>query len=370
MPDTMNGQNINRNGTQDVIYSVFVSSVYKELVLQRNQVIEYVLNSGKLPICMEHFTANGLSYILRLIDRSDFVVLLLGKEYGSCDKDTGKSITQLEYEYAQQKKKHILTLACNGLGQCAAQCKNDPVVYETLSESHRKQVDFYNEISGFVREINETVLLQDVLVQYFANVDYHGLGWVKQSQTTAAQLQMWQEQHKAFHLDGTWYHAMTSDVDKKYIRIGTVKIAQQFEPESYTSLHFSATNYGVADVNFAEQAIIANKYQATTWHGDFTLKDDGNIMGIFNAHRNFEGDFNGELVGNGDRYGIIFLSVDNELNQEDMLLQGHFHDVTPSPKKGNIYLFRTEKNRFDYLLATRREILLQLHPEIADPLNE
>ncbi len=347
----------------DVIYSVFVSSVFLELANQRNQVIEYILNSGNLPICMEHFTASDFGYIKRLIDRSDFVILLLGREYGSCDPESGKSITQLEYEYAKKEQKRILPLVFNGLGQLAKQCGTHPEMYHNLSEPERKQVEFYNQISGFVREINETVLLQDVLVQYFANAVYQGVGWVRQSQMPAVQLQAWRKDHIAFELSGTWYHAMTSDVDKKYIRIGTVEISQRFEPDAYTALHLRGTNYGVSDVDFAQQKFRVKRTQKTTWSGEFTLNEEGSIIGIYNAHRNFEGDFNGEIVGQGDRYGIIFLTVDIDLNQEDMLLQGHFHDVTPSPKKGNIYLFRLESDRFAYLKETRRDLLKKIHQD-------
>lgn len=55
---------------------------------------------------MEYFPAANeeqFAVIKRLIDRCDYYILILGGRYGSIEPKTGKSYTQLEYEYALEK---------------------------------------------------------------------------------------------------------------------------------------------------------------------------------------------------------------------------------------------------------------------------
>ena len=71
-------------------YSAFVSSVYTSLLDEREQVIRCLLNQQWIPICMEYFTlsaGDNFSALQDLIDDSDIVVLLLGREYGSVAED-------------------------------------------------------------------------------------------------------------------------------------------------------------------------------------------------------------------------------------------------------------------------------------------
>jgi len=49
-------------------------------------------------------------HIKRVIDQSDYFVLILGGMYGSVEEDTGKSYTQLEYEYALEIGKPVIRL--------------------------------------------------------------------------------------------------------------------------------------------------------------------------------------------------------------------------------------------------------------------
>lgn len=91
-------------------YQVFVSSTYKDLQEERKKVIEVLLNRNCIPIGMEFFpSANEvlLPMIKRFIDDCDYYILIIGEEYGSVDKKTKKSYTQLEYEYAIERKKPV-----------------------------------------------------------------------------------------------------------------------------------------------------------------------------------------------------------------------------------------------------------------------
>lgn len=84
-------------------YQVFVSSTYQDLKEERAKVIEALLNKDCIPVGMEYFPAaddDQMTLIRELIDDCDYYVLILGGQYGSVEESSGKSYTQLEYEYA------------------------------------------------------------------------------------------------------------------------------------------------------------------------------------------------------------------------------------------------------------------------------
>ena len=92
---------------------VFVSSTYTDLIKERQAAVEAILTAGHIPAGMELFSAGDksqLEVIKRWIDESDVYLLLLGGRYGSIDSDSGKSYTQLEYEYAIDKAKPLFAL--------------------------------------------------------------------------------------------------------------------------------------------------------------------------------------------------------------------------------------------------------------------
>jgi hypothetical protein len=87
-------------------YQVFVSSTFKDLEEERAKVIETLLNKDCIPLGMEYFPAVGedqMTLIKELIDECDYYILILGGKYGSIEPVSGKSYTQLEYEYAVEK---------------------------------------------------------------------------------------------------------------------------------------------------------------------------------------------------------------------------------------------------------------------------
>ena len=93
------------------LYQVFISSTYRDLVEEREKVITTLQQMGHIPAGMELFKASAddkIKYIKKVIDYSDYYVLIIGSEYGSLDPRTNKSYTQIEYEYAKSKNIPIL----------------------------------------------------------------------------------------------------------------------------------------------------------------------------------------------------------------------------------------------------------------------
>lgn len=89
---------------------VFVSSTFSDLIKQRQAAVEAILAAGHIPAGMELFTAGDesqMEVIKQWIDESDVYLLILGGRYGSIEPKTGKSYTQLEYEYALAQGKPV-----------------------------------------------------------------------------------------------------------------------------------------------------------------------------------------------------------------------------------------------------------------------
>ncbi len=93
-------------------YSVFVSSTYEDLKEARQEVVNALLQMDCFPVGMEFFNASDQEQwevIQSLIDDCDYYVLIIAGRYGSVEPKSGKSYTQLEYEYARAK--NIPTIA-------------------------------------------------------------------------------------------------------------------------------------------------------------------------------------------------------------------------------------------------------------------
>ncbi len=85
---------------------VFVSSTFLDLKDERQKAVEGILKAKHIPAGMELFKAGNesqLETVKRWINESDVYLLILGGRYGTLEPSTGKSYTQIEYEYALDK---------------------------------------------------------------------------------------------------------------------------------------------------------------------------------------------------------------------------------------------------------------------------
>ena len=97
---------------------VFVSSTYNDLKEERQAAVEAILDAGHIPAGMELFKAGNesqLKTIYKWIDESDVYMLILGGRYGSIEAKSGKSYTQLEYEYALSKDIPVFAVVLSNL---------------------------------------------------------------------------------------------------------------------------------------------------------------------------------------------------------------------------------------------------------------
>lgn len=90
----------------DKRYQIFLSSTYEDLREARQAATQSILAMGHLAAGMELFPASDLSQIdliKRVIDESDYYIVIVSGKYGSVHPETGISFTEIEYDYAVSK---------------------------------------------------------------------------------------------------------------------------------------------------------------------------------------------------------------------------------------------------------------------------
>lgn len=88
--------------SMDRRYQVFISSTFTDLVDERREVMQALLEMDCLPAGMELFPAGNTdqwTLIEGVIEQSDYYLVILGGRYGSMSEE-GISYTEKEYDYA------------------------------------------------------------------------------------------------------------------------------------------------------------------------------------------------------------------------------------------------------------------------------
>lgn len=93
---------------------VFISSTYADLTEERKKILDVLFMADCIPAGMEAFVAadtEQFEIIKKVIDLCDYYVLIIGKRYGSIHPGTGKSYTEMEYDYAIEQGIPVLVFA-------------------------------------------------------------------------------------------------------------------------------------------------------------------------------------------------------------------------------------------------------------------
>lgn len=157
---------------------IFISSTYSDLVEQRKVVSEVISKLGGIPIQFETFSETAKSswsdMMMNEIEKSDCIILIVGDRYGALDKNSHKSFTQLEFEYAKHKNIPIIGLIkkSNDLTSPIITTNFDAVIDKAVEEE-LKLKEFKNEVitnrvvsffeSNDDLKIQTTLALQEVL---------------------------------------------------------------------------------------------------------------------------------------------------------------------------------------------------------------
>src|SRR5258708_16958242 len=124
---------------------VFVSSTFSDLRDERQAAVEAILSVGHIPAGMELFAAGDesqMDVIKQWIDESDVYLLILGGRYGSIEAKTGKSYTQLEYEYALDKGKPLFACVLKETALDARVKKHGM----DMIDKYPKELDMFREL--------------------------------------------------------------------------------------------------------------------------------------------------------------------------------------------------------------------------------
>lgn len=108
-------------------YQVFVSSTYEDLRDERREVMQALLALDCIPTGMELFPAaddDSWTHIQRFITGCDYYVVMVGGRYGS-KGPTGRSYTEMEYDYAVEAGLPVLAFLHKDPGAIAAN-KTEP----------------------------------------------------------------------------------------------------------------------------------------------------------------------------------------------------------------------------------------------------
>ena len=159
----------------DKIYRVFISSTYEDLKEERKEVTQALLEMDCFPTGMELFQASNETQwelIKRVIDSCDYYIVIIAGRYGSVHKETKKSYTQMECEYALESGIPILGFIRRDLDSLPHNKVDDlSKVKQFIKIVKQKEVKYWStphELAGAVSR-----------AMHHATENYPRIGWVR-----------------------------------------------------------------------------------------------------------------------------------------------------------------------------------------------
>ncbi len=108
-----------------------------------------MLKAGHIPAGMELFTSGSLSQlevVKEWIRASDIYLLILGGRYGSIEPNSGRSYTELEFEYALELGKPFFSIVVSEIGLKTKTADLGPSAVERVNGL--KYQDFVNKVTS------------------------------------------------------------------------------------------------------------------------------------------------------------------------------------------------------------------------------
>ena len=148
-------------------YQVFVSSTYRDLVEERAAVTSCLLDNDCIPVGMEQFPAMPISqwdYIKKMIDSSDYYLLIVAGKYGSIDPQSGLSYTEKELQYALDQSIPIIAFLYQDIKKLSYEKCEDTEEGRKNIERFRQNVlesnhlcDFYSSVDGLKYAVAKSI---------------------------------------------------------------------------------------------------------------------------------------------------------------------------------------------------------------------
>lgn len=149
----------------DKRFQVFVSSTYEDLQEERQEVIQALLELDCIPSGMELFPAadeDQWSLIKNVIDDCDYYLLIVGGRYGSTN-DEGTSYTEMEYRYALDQGKPIISFLHKSPGDLAAKrtektAKGKKSLEDSRDLAKKKMCQFWETPADLGSKVSRSVM--------------------------------------------------------------------------------------------------------------------------------------------------------------------------------------------------------------------
>jgi hypothetical protein len=160
-------------------YQVFISSTYRDLHVERQELIRALLELDCIPAGMELFPASdddAWTLIKRVIDESDYYLVISAGRYGSQHPETGVGYTEMEYDYAISQNKPTIAFLHNDLSSLSVERSDtDPSDKEKLAgfrEKMQKKV---------IKEWSSAEMLAGVASRSIVQLikQKPGVGWIR-----------------------------------------------------------------------------------------------------------------------------------------------------------------------------------------------
>jgi len=215
-------------------YQVFVSSTYSDLINERAVVMQTLMKMDCIPAGMEHFPAadeEQWTFIKRIIDHSDYYLLIVGGRYGSLDSD-GISFTEKEYDYAVSKNIKVIALLHEKPENLTLQnSEQNPELREKLVRFREKiktkrLVSFWNHAN----ELPGMVAL-NVMNAY---TTFPAVGWVRADKVTSESTllemnELRKENSELLALNKKLEKKISDDLEANDLAIQLANIETEFE---------------------------------------------------------------------------------------------------------------------------------------------
>jgi len=172
----------------DKRYQVFVSSTYTDLIVERQTVIQAVIETNCIPAGMELFPAadeEQFKFIKSVIDDCDYYVLIIGGRYGSTSAE-GISYTEREYDYAVRRGLKVIALIHGNPDEIPyGKSETDALLRERLA-AFRKKVSASRLVKFW--KSTEDLHAHAVVGLTHAMREYPAVGWVRANKVASEEL--------------------------------------------------------------------------------------------------------------------------------------------------------------------------------------
>jgi alpha-ketoglutarate-dependent taurine dioxygenase len=170
------------------LYQVFVSSTYRDLLVERRAVFQALMAMSCMPAGMEWFpaeTEEQWKVIRRVIEGCDFYVLILGGRYGTTTVD-GLSYTEKEFDFAVGKMPVLVFCHEDPSSIPLSKSETDSKLKERL-DSFRKKAMTGRIVKFWTTPDNLAVHVSTAVSN--AMETQQAVGWVRGTRTTLKEQQ-------------------------------------------------------------------------------------------------------------------------------------------------------------------------------------